>query len=163
MKKNGQRRYKYLVLGRDKFYFFIKNYTDSTKRSLTLISSKCSNYVLTTYWLCLVNVFCIPMDTNCVLPLTDLFLYSHEAYFIQGLHKKNEKKLARSKISRSTNHDLHLELDCESRLRTQLYEKRLFEFSHCELFINMEHLSLSWYDIPELVVHIRISLIKDCC
>jgi hypothetical protein len=28
--------------------------------------------------------------------LADLFLYSYEAYFIQGLLKKNEKKLARS-------------------------------------------------------------------
>ena len=28
--------------------------------------------------------------------LADLFLYSYEAYFIQGLLKKNEKKLTRS-------------------------------------------------------------------
>ena len=38
----------------------------------------------------------IPMGTNCVPLLADLFLYSYEAYFIQGLLKKNEKKLARS-------------------------------------------------------------------
>ena len=38
----------------------------------------------------------IPMDTNCAPLLADLFLYSYEADFIQGLHKKNEKKLARS-------------------------------------------------------------------
>ena len=38
----------------------------------------------------------IPMGTNCVPPLADLFLYSHEADFIQGFPKKNEKKLARS-------------------------------------------------------------------
>jgi hypothetical protein len=37
----------------------------------------------------------IPMGTNCAL-LADLFLYSYEANFIQGLLKKNEKKLARS-------------------------------------------------------------------
>jgi hypothetical protein len=47
-----------------------------------------------------VNVFFdrvdIPMDTNCTRLLTDLFLYSYEADFIQGLLKKNEKKLARS-------------------------------------------------------------------
>jgi hypothetical protein len=36
------------------------------------------------------------MGTNCVPLLADLFLYSYEAYFIQGLLKKNEKKLARS-------------------------------------------------------------------
>ena len=38
----------------------------------------------------------IPMDTNCAPLLADLFLYSYQADFIQGLLKKNEKKLARS-------------------------------------------------------------------
>jgi hypothetical protein len=39
----------------------------------------------------------IPMGTNCApLLLADLFLYSYEADFIQGLLKKNEKKIARS-------------------------------------------------------------------
>ena len=37
----------------------------------------------------------LPIGTNCAL-LADLFLYSYEADFIQGLLKKNEKKLARS-------------------------------------------------------------------
>ena len=36
----------------------------------------------------------IPMGTNCAPLLANLFLYSYEAYFIQGLLKKNEKKLA---------------------------------------------------------------------
>ena len=38
----------------------------------------------------------IPMGTNFARLLTDLFLYLYEADFIQGLLKKNEKKLARS-------------------------------------------------------------------
>jgi hypothetical protein len=38
----------------------------------------------------------ILMGTNCAPLLGDLFLYSYEADFIQGLRKKNEKKLARS-------------------------------------------------------------------
>jgi hypothetical protein len=29
--------------------------------------------------------------------------------------------------------------------------------------LHMEYISLSWYDIPELVVSIRISLIEGCC
>jgi hypothetical protein len=37
----------------------------------------------------------IPIDANCAL-FIDLFLYSYEADFIQGLLEKNEKKLARS-------------------------------------------------------------------
>jgi hypothetical protein len=38
----------------------------------------------------------IPMGTNYVPLLADLFLYSYEADFIQGLLKKNERKLTRS-------------------------------------------------------------------
>jgi hypothetical protein len=37
----------------------------------------------------------IPMGINCAPLLADLFVYSYEADFIQGLVKKNEKKLAR--------------------------------------------------------------------
>ena len=36
------------------------------------------------------------MGTNCAPLLADLFFYSYEADFIQGLLKKNEKKLAQS-------------------------------------------------------------------
>ena len=36
------------------------------------------------------------LGTNCAPLLADLSLYSHEADFIHGLLKKNEKKLARS-------------------------------------------------------------------
>jgi cystathionine beta-lyase/cystathionine gamma-synthase len=38
----------------------------------------------------------MPMGTNCIPLLADLFLYSYEAEFIHELLKKNEKKLARS-------------------------------------------------------------------
>ena len=43
----------------------------------------------------------IPMGTNCAPLLADMFLYSYEADIIQGLLKKNEKKLADPLISRS--------------------------------------------------------------
>ena len=36
------------------------------------------------------------MGTNCASLLADLFLYSCEADFIQGLLKQNERKLVRS-------------------------------------------------------------------
>jgi hypothetical protein len=36
----------------------------------------------------------IPMGANCAPLLADLFLYSYEADFIQGLLKKNEKKVS---------------------------------------------------------------------
>jgi hypothetical protein len=38
----------------------------------------------------------MPMGTNCAPLLADLFLYLYQADFIQGLLKKNEKKLSRS-------------------------------------------------------------------
>ena len=38
----------------------------------------------------------IPMGTNCAPLLADLFLYSYEAEFIQGLDQKGEKKLVQS-------------------------------------------------------------------
>ena len=56
IKKNGQRRYKYLVLGRDRSYF-VKKTLILPKSSLKLISSTCSSFWLTTYLLCLVDVF----------------------------------------------------------------------------------------------------------
>ena len=37
----------------------------------------------------------IPMDTNGTPLLADFFLYSYEADLIEGLLKKNDKKLAR--------------------------------------------------------------------
>jgi hypothetical protein len=42
------------------------------------------------------QTFGIPMGTNCAPLVADLFLYQHEADFIQGLLKKNKKKLSRS-------------------------------------------------------------------
>ena len=36
-----------------------------------------------------------PMHINCASLLTDFLLYSYKADFLQGLLKKNEKKLAR--------------------------------------------------------------------
>ena len=38
----------------------------------------------------------IPMGTNCAPLLADLFLYSYEAKFLQGLLQKKDKKLAQS-------------------------------------------------------------------
>ena len=59
IKKNGQRRYKFLVLGRDRSYFVRrkKNTLILPKSSLKLISSTCSSFLLLTTYLSLVDVF----------------------------------------------------------------------------------------------------------
>jgi hypothetical protein len=48
------------------------------------------------WWTCFTQTVGIPKGTNCAPLLADLFSYSYETDFIQGLLKKNEKKLARS-------------------------------------------------------------------
>ena len=57
IKQNAQRRYKCIVLGRDTSYFVKVTAPILPKSSLKLISSKCSSFWLTTYLLCLVDVF----------------------------------------------------------------------------------------------------------
>jgi hypothetical protein len=90
------------VLGRDRSYFVKKkNYSDSTKKfSETDIINMLEFLIDNIFAMFGGRVFQqtvgIHMGTNCAPLLTDLFLYSYEADFIQGLLKKNEKKLARS-------------------------------------------------------------------
>ena len=82
---------KYLVLGRDKFYFVQKNPLDSTKKFSETGIIKMHKCSFTTYLLCLVDVYfqqtvCIPMGFKCASLIVDFFLYSYEADFIQGNH-----------------------------------------------------------------------------
>ena len=47
-------------------------------------------------WLTCFSTVGIPMGTNCAPLLADLFLFTYEADFIQGLLKKKPNQLARS-------------------------------------------------------------------
>ena len=67
--------------------------------SLKLMSSTCSSFIDSIFILggrVFQQTVGIPMGTNCAPLFVDLFLYSYEADVIQGLLKKNKKKLARS-------------------------------------------------------------------
>jgi hypothetical protein len=76
------------VLGRYRSYFVKHLSDDSTKKfSETDIFSMLEFFI---------DNIGIPMGTNCAPLLADLFYYSYEADFIQGLLKKNETKLVRS-------------------------------------------------------------------
>jgi hypothetical protein len=86
IKKNGQRRYKYLVLGRDRSYF-VKKHSDSiNKLSETDIVNMFEFLIDNIFVLfdggVLQQMVSIPIGTICAPPLTDLFLYSYEADFI---------------------------------------------------------------------------------
>ena len=99
-KSSGERRYKYLVIGKDKSYF-VKNHTDSNKKYseediVRMLDFLIDNIFVEFGGRIFQQTIGIPMGTNCAPLLADLFLYSYEADFIQGLLKKKEKKLARS-------------------------------------------------------------------
>ena len=97
LKKDGKRRYKYLVLGRDKPYFVV-NHSDSNKKNSDDDICGMPDFLID-------NIFVmfggrvfqetvgIPMETNYAPLLADLFLYSYEADFIQSLLQRKEKKL----------------------------------------------------------------------
>ena len=97
---NGQQKYQYLVLGRDKSYF-VKNHSDSKNKFSENDIKHMLDYLIDNIFVVFGNrVFQqtvgIPMGTNCAPLLADLFLYSYEAEFIQNLLHRKEKKLAQS-------------------------------------------------------------------
>ena len=100
LKKNGTRRYKFLVFGHNSTYF-VKYHTDAAKKYTEFDIVNMLNFLVD-------NIFVefggqvyqqtigIPMGTNCAPLLADLYLYSYEAEFMQGLLKRGQKKLAQS-------------------------------------------------------------------
>ena len=87
------------MLGRDSSYFVKIEYSDSTKMFsetdiINMLDFLIHNIFVMFGGCVLQQIVGIHMGTNCAPLLVDLFLYSHEAAFIQGLFKKNEKKLA---------------------------------------------------------------------
>ena len=93
----------YLVLGRNKSYFVKKKpHSDSTKKKFS------ETDIIKIFEILIDNIFVlfggrvfkqtvdIPMGTKCASFLADLFLYSYEIDFIQGVLNRNEKKISRS-------------------------------------------------------------------
>ena len=94
--KKGTRRFKYLVLGRNSAYF-VKNHTESrnkyTEEDITaMLDFLIDNIFVEFGGLVFQQTIGIPMGTDCAPLLADLFLYSYEAEFIQGLVQKGEKR-----------------------------------------------------------------------
>ena len=88
------------MLGRDGSYFVL-NHSDSTKKFSETNIINMLEFLIDIIFVMFGGRVCqqtvgIHMGTNCVPLLVDLFLCSYEAGFIQGLLKKNEKKLAQS-------------------------------------------------------------------
>jgi hypothetical protein len=84
----------------DKSYF-VKYHSDSTKKFSETDIIKMLEFLIDNIFVMFggracQQIFGIPMGTNCITLLANLFLYSYKVNLIQGLLKTNEKKIARS-------------------------------------------------------------------
>ena len=95
--KNGNLRYKYLVLGHEETYF-VKEHSDSKNKFFEDIIKMLEFLVDNIFVVFAGKVFQqtvgISMGTNCAPLLADVFLYSYEADFIQSLLSAGKKHLA---------------------------------------------------------------------
>ncbi|KAK3094748.1 hypothetical protein FSP39_005718 [Pinctada imbricata] len=98
LSKNGNRRYKYLVIGHEDTYF-VKEHSDSNKKyteddMIRMLEIFIDNIFVVFGGTVFQQIVGIPMGTNCAPLLADLFLYSYEADFIQTLRSTGRKHLA---------------------------------------------------------------------
>ena len=96
--KNGNRRYKFLVLGREGPYF-VKEHSDSKNKYteddiVNMLEFLVDNIFVVFGGKVFQQIVGIPMGTNCAPLLADIFLYSYEAEFIQSLLSTGRKKFA---------------------------------------------------------------------
>ena len=96
--KNGNRRYKYLVLGREGPYF-VREHSDSKSKYteediIRMLEILVDNIFVVFAGKVFQQIIGIPMGTNCAPLLAEIFLYSYEAEFIQSLLSTGRKRLA---------------------------------------------------------------------
>ena len=94
--KNGNLRYKFLVLGRE-WPYFVKEHSDSRNKYteddiINMLEFLVDNIFVVFGGKVFQQIVGIPMGTNCALLLADMFLYSYEAEFIQSLLSNGKKK-----------------------------------------------------------------------
>ena len=96
--KNGNRRYKYLVLGREGPYFVREHSYSKSKYTeediIRMLEFLVDNIFVVFAGKVLQQIIGIPMGTNCDPLLADIFLYSYEVEFIQSLLSIGRKQLA---------------------------------------------------------------------
>ena len=96
--KNGNRRYKHLVLGHEETYF-LKEHSDSKSKYSEDDIIKMLEFLVDNIFVVFAGKLFqqrvgIPMGTNCAPLLADIFLYSYEADFVQSLLSTGKKQLA---------------------------------------------------------------------
>ena len=96
--KNGNRRYKYLVLGHEETYF-VKEHSDSKNKYsaddiIKMLEFLVDNIFVVFPGKVFQQTVVIPKGTNCVPLLADIFLYSKEADFMQSLLSTGKEHFA---------------------------------------------------------------------
>ena len=96
--KNGNRRYKFLVLGRE-WPYFVKEHSDSKNKYteddiVNMLEFLVDNIIVVFGGKVFQQIVGIPMGTNCAPLLANIFLYSYDAEFKQSLLSTGKKKLA---------------------------------------------------------------------
>ena len=96
--KNGNRKYKFIVVNYDKTYF-VKEKSDSENKYTETDIIQMLNFLIDNIFVVFggkvfQQIVGIPMGTNCAPLLADIFLYSYEAEFIQSLVSEGKRYLA---------------------------------------------------------------------
>ena len=96
--KNGNRRYKFLVLGREGLYF-VKEHSNSKNKYIeddivNRLEFLVDNIFVVFGGKVFQQIVGIPMGTNYAPLLADIFLYSYEAEFIQSLLSTRKNKIS---------------------------------------------------------------------
>ena len=96
--KNENRRYKYLVLGREGPYF-VKEHSDSKRKYIEEDIIKMLEFLVDNIFVVFAGkvfqqIIGILMGTNCAPLPVDIFLYSNEAEFVQSLLSAGRKRQA---------------------------------------------------------------------
>jgi len=139
--KSGKRRYSYIVVdGLDAY--FVKDHTNSKTKYTEDGIFNMINFLIDNIFVEFGGRICqqtvgIPMGTNCAPRLVDLFLYSYEVEFVQGLLRKGEKKLVQS-----FNYAFHY-IDDVLSLNNKNFSKFLHIIYPVELVVTIQHILLS--------------------
>ncbi|KAK3093830.1 hypothetical protein FSP39_020721 [Pinctada imbricata] len=96
--KNGNRKYKFIVVNYDKTYF-VKEKSESENKYTETDIIQMLNFLIDNIFVVFggkvfQQIVGIPMGTNCAPLLADIFLYSYEAEFIQSLVSEGKRYLA---------------------------------------------------------------------
>ena len=130
--QNGNRRYKYLVLGREGPYF-VREHSDSKSKYaediIRMLEFLVDNIFVVVAGKVFQQIIGIPMGTNCAPLLSDIFLYSYEAEFKQSLLSTSRKRLA------SQLNFTYIYIDDKLSINNPDFENYLGQMYHPELDI----------------------------